>query len=205
MAGRAASGPPFADGWKAVLFLGALLAAAGLAEGGLAAQGTSRAPATCEEVAAATTRGGARLPEAAAGGLGCSTVPRATDDGLYLVDRVIDGDTIVLANGERVRYVGIDAPEERPTPEPFAREATALNRRLVEARQVRLLMGRTDRDRYGRLLRYVMVEGILVEAELVREGLARAREYEPGQPFARCQAALEQEARAERRGLWAAN
>ena len=136
-----------------------------------------------------------------ASGMGCAPPPSRQDD-LIRVVRVVDGDTIEIAGGELVRYIGVDAPELRPAPEPQARAATAANKRLVEGRYVLLVAGVQNRDRFGRLLRYVMAGEVLVEAELVREGLARAREYQPGQPYASCTAALEQEAREARRGIW---
>lgn len=163
-----------------------------------------RPPATCEEVFRATTRGGASLTNASypgGTGFGCGGAPARRGDRV-LVERVVDGDTIELATGERVRYIGIDAPEVGADAEPFGDAARTMNRRLVEGRYVYLLPGVQDRDRFGRLLRYVFVDGILAEAELVREGLARAREYQPGQPYAGCTAALEDEARDTGRGMW---
>ncbi len=162
-----------------------------------------RIPETCDDVVRATTRGaGPRTEESREdGGFGCQAAKPQRGDEL-LVKRVIDGDTIELATGERVRYVGIDAPETGERAEPFGKEAARLNKALVEGRYVLLLPGVQDKDRFGRLLRYVLVGGILAEAELLREGLAVAREYQPGQPYATCEAALEAEARAAGRGMW---
>ena len=159
-------------------------------------------PSTCADVLVATTRGEGVLTDESQGSgrFGCSAPARRGER--ILVDRVIDGDTIEIATGERVRYVGIDAPEMRPQPEPFAQAATDRNRELVEGRFVHLIPGVQDRDRFGRLLRYVMVDGILVGAELVREGLAEAVDFQPGQPYAACYRTLEDEAIDERRGLW---
>lgn len=114
--------------------------------------------------------------------------------------RVIDGDTIVIQGEERVRYIGIDAPERD---EPLGQAATELNRKLVEGKRVRLERDVSDRDRYGRLLRYVYVDGTLVEAELVRQGLARVRAYPPDTKHHQELSALEQEARQAGRGVWA--
>lgn len=195
------SAPPILKALAAALAVAALFGLPGRPLPAVA-QGF-RPPATCEEVAAATTRGGA-LPEAPRPGGGACNGPPAQRGDLVLVERVIDGDTIVIAGGERVRYVGIDAPELRPRPEPFAREALEANRRLAQGRYVRLVPGVTERDRFGRLLRYVIADGVLVEAELVREGLARAQAYQPGQPYAPCLERLEREARTARRGMWGA-
>ncbi|MBI5886047.1 MAG: thermonuclease family protein [Deltaproteobacteria bacterium] len=84
---------------------------------------------------------------------------------------VVDGDTAVLANGERVRYLGIDAPERG---EPFYDEAKARNKALVKSRVIRLeVCKETPRDKYGRLLAYVYADGVDVGATLLGEGLAR--------------------------------
>jgi len=90
------------------------------------------------------------------------------------VERVIDGDTLVLEGGRRVRLLGIDAPERG---RPGADAATARLRELVEGRRVRLefaapLAGRTE-DRYGRLLARVLVGRADVGERLRREGHAR--------------------------------
>lgn len=126
------------------------------------------------------------------------------------VSRVIDGDTIELVNGERVRYIGVDAPELRhkvrgrwvEKAEPFAAEAYELNRRLVEGRGVRLELDRESRDRYNRLLSYVFVDHRLVNAELVEAGYAVVRLYPPNLRYADLFMRLEAEARAHKRGLW---
>ena len=78
-----------------------------------------------------------------------------------LVIRVIDGDTIELQDGSRVRYLGIDTPE---TDEYYYTEATAKNRELVEGKIVELQSGKRDQDKYDRLLRYVYVNGVFVNA-----------------------------------------
>ena len=116
------------------------------------------------------------------------------------VTQVIDGDTVALSNGDRVRYIGMDTPERG---EPLYKEATEFNRNLVEGKAVRLTKDISERDRYGRLLRYVYVDDILVNAELVREGYAREFEYKPDVRFRDCFVALEKEARKKKRGIWA--
>ena len=125
-----------------------------------------------------------------------------TRDDQVEVLRVIDGDTIVVDGGRRVRYVGIDTPEVGASPEPFGTEATSFNATLVTGRMVTLKRDVSERDRFGRLLRFVYADGILVNAELVREGYARAREYPPDTQHAECYALLEVEAVAAERGMW---
>jgi micrococcal nuclease len=125
-----------------------------------------------------------------------------------LVVRVVDGDTIDVAVGgrtERVRLLGIDAPE---TGTCYAQAATWHVNHLLQGKRVRLESDRPqgNRDRYGRLLRYVRmpVTGTNLNKYLVREGYAR--EYTYNQPY-RYQAAFradERTARAARRGLWGA-
>lgn len=119
------------------------------------------------------------------------------------VTRVIDGDTIVLQGELTVRYIGIDAPEVHPRVEDYGLEATAKNRELVEGKRVRLEKDISERDRYGRLLRYVYVDGLFVNAELVRLGYVEAVAYPPDLKYQELLSQLEEEARAAGRGLWA--
>ena len=119
------------------------------------------------------------------------------------VTQVIDGDTIVIADGSRVRYIGIDTPEVRPIPEAFAIEAWRANQELVAGKAVRLERDVSQTDRYGRLLRYVYVDDIFVNAELVRRGLARAKAYPPDTKYQEYLEKLEAEARLANRGIWA--
>lgn len=113
--------------------------------------------------------------------------------------RVIDGDTIVLADGQRVRYIGIDTPELGPPEEYYAREATSANRQLVEGKEVALEKDTSETDRFGRLLRYVYVDSTFINAELVRQGYAQAVAYPPDIKYQSCLEAQEREAR---RGIW---
>lgn len=91
---------------------------------------------------------------------------------LYRVTRVIDGDTIELANGESVRVVGIDTPERGAC--GYA-EATANMERLVLGKRVRLGKSDEDRDRYDRLLRYVNVGKTDAGLNQINQGFAVAR------------------------------
>ncbi len=116
---------------------------------------------------------------------------------------VIDGDTITIEGGYRVRYIGIDTPETYPDLEAFGIEAWQANRKLVEGKEVRLEKDVSETDKYGRLLRYVWVNDILVEAELVRQGLARAKAYPPDTKYQDYLEQLEAEAREAGRGMWA--
>ncbi len=119
---------------------------------------------------------------------------------------VIDGDTVVLRDGRRVRYIGIDAPETGTgythTKECYAQEATARNRALVGGRDVTLERDVSDVDKYGRLLRYVYVDNVFVNKALVEEGFAKARRYRPDIKYARILESAQKNARAAQRGLW---
>jgi micrococcal nuclease len=119
------------------------------------------------------------------------------------VVRVIDGDTVVVSGGERVRLIGVDTPERGDC---FSRAATAQARRLAGGRAVRLRFDAERRDRYGRLLAYVhrASDGVFVNAEMVRHGYARTLTIAPNVRHAGRFMALEREARRTRRGLWRA-
>ncbi len=123
------------------------------------------------------------------------------------VAQVIDGDTIILADGRTVRYIGIDTPETGKRygrRECYADEATARNRELVAQRTVRLVRDVSDTDRYGRLLRYVYVGDDLINEVLVREGYARVVRYAPDTALHAVLLRAERAARGADRGLWGA-
>jgi micrococcal nuclease len=125
------------------------------------------------------------------------------------VERVVDGDTIVLAGGERVRYIGVDTPESvKPgTPvECFAKRAARANADLVGGRTVELRYDVEQRDRYGRLLAYVYraSDGLFVNAELVRRGYATPATFPPNVRHVDEFARLARQARSAGRGLWSA-
>ncbi len=98
--------------------------------------------------------------------------PPALAPRTHLVVHVVDGDTVDLANGERVRLVGMDTPERG---ECGYEESSARLSQLVLGRRVRLVESDEDRDGYGRLLRYLDVDGVDAGLTLVREGHAIAR------------------------------
>lgn len=122
------------------------------------------------------------------------------------VARVVDGDTLELADGQVVRVLGIDTPEtHNPSlrgPQPLGAEATARLRSLVEGRVVALEPDVTDRDHYGRLLRHVWRGRSLVADVLAREGLGRAYILPPDTRHAERLRAAEAAARAASLGLW---
>jgi micrococcal nuclease len=123
-----------------------------------------------------------------------------------VVAEVIDGDTIVLESGERIRYLLVDAPESTGGHRDcFGAEAHAFNRGLVEGRTVTLTDGESCADRYGRRLAYVSVDGHDVNALLVERGYACALFIPPAGSARRSELeALEAQARRARRGVWGA-
>jgi micrococcal nuclease len=120
------------------------------------------------------------------------------------VTHIIDGDTIEVEIAGQVyslRYIGIECPESGQYGSELA---TRVNRELVEGKSVRLETDVSDTDQYGRLLRYVYVGDLFVNAELVGRGYATAWAYPPDLRYADLFAQLEREAQDGERGLWAA-
>jgi len=133
---------------------------------------------------------------------GCAAPSPTTTDTVRVIE-VIDGDTITIAGGDRVRYIGIDTPEIHPQVEAFGLEAWQANRELVEGKTIRLERDISETDKYGHLLRYIWVDGTMVNAELVRRGLAEAKAYPPDTRYQIYLEQVEAEARQAGRGMWA--
>jgi len=135
-----------------------------------------------------------------------SPPPSALEEGVYRVERVVDGDTLVLANGGRVRLIGADTPETvRPNHpvEPWGPEATEFTERFVARGEVRLQFDGRRQDKYDRFLAHVWVDGRMLEEELLRAGLARAETNYSYSAEAKDRfRAAEAEARAAGRGIW---
>lgn len=134
--------------------------------------------------------------------------------GPFEVSRVIDGDTIELSGGQKVRYIGIDAPESVSPNTPvecFAVEASSRNKDLVEGKRIWLEKDVSETDRYGRLLRYVWIEDqstshasgwVMVNWELVRGGYAYSSTYPPDVKYQQDFLDAQSEAQKESLGLW---
>ncbi|MBI5560113.1 MAG: thermonuclease family protein [Deltaproteobacteria bacterium] len=114
---------------------------------------------------------------------------------------VLDGDTIIVEGGERVRYAGIDTPEEG---EPFYKEAKKRNIGLVRGGRVMLeVCGEKPRDKYGRLLAWVYADGVDVSEVLLKEGLARVLPIPPcGLKKLKEYKSFQKEAVSQGRGIW---
>ena len=134
-----------------------------------------------------------------------SSSPEQQSD-LFIVSRVVDGDTIVLKNDIKVRYIGIDTPETKHPKKPvqyFGKEAFEANKRLVEGKRVNLEYDVQQTDKYGRTLAYVYLEdGTFVNAWLVENGYARVSTYPPNVKYQELFHQLEQRAREGKKGLW---
>jgi endonuclease YncB( thermonuclease family) len=121
-----------------------------------------------------------------------------------LVVRTSDGDTLVLESGDRVRLIGVDTPETHHPELPvqrFGKEASDFTRKHAEGRRVQLEFGPECRDKYGRLLAYVWVDGQLLNRSLVRRGYGYAMTRFP-HPKMEDFVLAEREARERHYGLW---
>jgi len=141
-------------------------------------------------------------------GQGCllEPAPQAVAEGTYRLQRVVDGDTLLLENGARLRLIGVDTPEtvkEDSPVEPWGSEASAFSKEFLSAGEVRLQLDRERVDQYDRFLVYAWVGERLLNEELLRAGLARARlGFNYSESFKRRFRAAEAEARDARRGIW---
>lgn len=123
-------------------------------------------------------------------------------DGMsVLVTRVIDGDTFEIETGDKVRLIGIDAPEVRGD-ECFQTQSTQALTALIEGKSVRLVQDVNITDRYGRLLRYAYIGESSINQWLVSEGYASAATFPPDVAMQETLAYLESMAREEGKGLW---
>lgn len=131
--------------------------------------------------------------------------PRARPGDAYAVRYVVDGDTLEVGGVGRVRLLGIDAPELGSgfaTPAPFAREARDRLAALAVGRWVRLERDGDGRDAYQRTLAYVVrTDGLFLNAELVRAGLARVNARRALRRLGELRRA-EELAQLARRGIW---
>ena len=120
-------------------------------------------------------------------------------DSAFTVTKVIDGDTIDLKNNMRLRLVGINTPEKDMY---FFEEAKVFMEILVLGKQVKLEKDVTDKDMYGRYLRYVYLPDIFVNLEMVKSGFANAYTYPPDVKYTDKFLEAERSARANESGLW---
>jgi len=130
----------------------------------------------------------------------------------FFVTKVIDGDTIILENGQKVRYIGIDTPElhhPKKEVECFSQQAYEKNKELVLGKKVFLQKDISEKDKYNRLLRYVFLdkkmstdEASFVNLYLVKNGFAYAATFPPDVKYANVFLTAQKEARQKNLGLW---
>jgi micrococcal nuclease len=136
-----------------------------------------------------------------------ATLPAGVD---VEVRKVVDGDTLEVTGGERVRLIGVDTPETVAQDRPvgcFGKEASGFTASVVPpGTAVRLVGDAEQRDRYGRLLAYVyrQADGLFVNAELLRRGFAQLLTIPPNIAHTDEFTALARQAREGSQGLWAA-
>ena len=127
-------------------------------------------------------------------------------DNWHRVKWVVDGDTLVLSNGQKVRYIGINAPEvarDGHISEPFAEEAKRFNTELLKKKKVRLEFDVEPNDRYQRRLAYIFLkDGSFVNAEMLSEGYAYLLYLRPNVKYHATLLDAQQGAMSEKRGIW---
>ena len=119
--------------------------------------------------------------------------------------RVVDGDTIrIMLKGKNIplRYIGIDAPEDTQTIEPFGKQAFERNKQLVDGKSIFLIKDASYTDQYDRLLRYVLFNEEFINLILVKDGYAKARKYPPDTACASLFQQAQHEAQQNHLGLW---
>lgn len=159
--------------------------------------------------AAVLLAGCGRAPAEPAPTLGPATgiLPAGID---VVVRKIVDGDTLDVSGGERVRLIGIDTPETKAPDRPvgcFGKEASRfVTTMLPPGTQVRLVGDAEQRDRYGRLLAYVYrrTDGLFVNAELLRRGYAQLLTIPPNIAHTDEFSAIARQAREGSQGLWSA-
>lgn len=126
-----------------------------------------------------------------------------------LVTRVVDGDTIIVDfNGkeERVRLIGIDTPEsvhpDKDKNVEFGKVASEFTRTKLEGKEVKLEFDAQERDRYGRILAYVYMDGKMFNKTLLEEGYAKIATFPPNVKYVSEFTEIEKTARENKKGLW---
>ncbi len=123
----------------------------------------------------------------------------------YVVRKIIDGDTVQLDSGEIIKYIGVATPElnrKEGGAEFYARQAIGYNKRMVFMKKVRLEFDTKRKDERGRILAYVFVKKTFVNAELIRNGYARADVTAPNIKYRDILFDAQKKAIAEDRGIW---
>jgi len=127
-------------------------------------------------------------------------------DSWHEVKWVVDGDTVVLNDGQKVRYIGINAPElahDDHSAEPFGEASKKFNALLVNRKKVRLEFDKERFDRYQRLLAYVFLKNaVFVNAELVSNGYAYLLKHRPNLKYNEILLQAQRSAMSAKKGIW---
>ncbi len=119
---------------------------------------------------------------------------------------VIDGDTIILADGRHVRYIGINTPEiehEHKKAEPYGYQAKKYNEKLVFPKTVRLQFDKERHDHFGRLLAYVFLpDGTFINQAMIAQGYAYLLPQKPNIKYAKILLQAQREAMSAKKGMW---
>lgn len=135
-------------------------------------------------------------------------VAQEASEEAFTVEHVVDGDTIKLSNGQIVRYIGINAPKvaaSESATECFGKESSDKNSELVEGKDVTLVKDVSETDKYGRILRYVYIGDTFVNDYMVRNGLAKVDNFPPDEKYRDQLKEAQEDAKTNKRGLWADN
>jgi endonuclease YncB( thermonuclease family) len=130
------------------------------------------------------------------------------------VRRVVDGDTVELSNGQKIRMLNIDTPETvkaNTAVKCYGPEASAFTKKLLSDKMVQLVVDREANDQYGRGLRFIFLDGVdtsnienSVNADVVKNGFGKMVSYKPNTTYARDFQKWEDEARSKKLGVWGA-
>ena len=127
------------------------------------------------------------------------------------VSRVIDGDTFVLSDSQHVRMLGVNCPEiarQNKPSEPFANQASQKTKSLIEHKSIKLTFDGKAFDIFGRLLAYVWLtdskrkDSLFIQAELLKNGLARISYYTKEKRYYSLFYNLRNTARKKKLGIW---
>lgn len=132
--------------------------------------------------------------------------PTFPTSALSLVTRIIDGDTFEIETKQKVRLIGIDTPElnklKNLDPECFGTQAAQKLSGLILNKKVRMEKDISETDRFGRLLRYVYLDSIFINQQLVESGFAFAKNYPPDSRYKETLVKAQEKARENNSGLW---
>lgn len=117
----------------------------------------------------------------------------------FTVKEVVDGDTIILSDRSRIRLIGINAPEYGMY---FFEEASEVMEAMVFGKEVTLEKDISEKDKYGRLLRYVYAENLFINLEMLKRGFANVYTYPPDVKYNDEFLEAERYARDSNLGLW---